>query len=100
MERRLEPRFNLPQSMRVTLLDPSHKEIDAFVSDVSEGGLCLRLPCRIPAGTLVKVETPDVLLLGDICYCAPDEDGFRAGVVVKHRMALETVGPEQLVSAR
>ena len=85
--------------MRVTLLDPSHKEIEAFVVDVSEGGLCLRLPCRIQAGTPVKVETPDILLLGDICYCAPDDHGYRAGVVVKHRMALETVHPEQLISA-
>src|SRR6185295_6266207 len=100
MERRQEPRFSLSQSIRVTLLDPSHKEIRALVIDVSAGGLCLRLPCRISAGTLVKVETPDVLLLGDICYCAPDQDGFRAGVVVKHRMALESVGPEQIVSAR
>jgi hypothetical protein len=99
VERRQEPRFSLSQSMRVTLLDPSHKEIEAFVIDVSGGGLCLRLPCRIPAGTPVKVETPDVLLLGDICYCATDEDGFRAGVVVKHRMALEIVRPEQLASA-
>ena len=100
MERRQEPRFSLSQSMRVTLLDPSHKEIEAFVIDVSEGGMCLRLRCRIPPGTPVKVETLDVLLLGFICYCVSDEDGFRAGLVVKHRMALETARPEQLVSAR
>lgn len=100
VERRQEPRFRPAQPIRVTLLDPSHREIEASVIDVSAGGLCLRLPCRIPAGTPVQVETLDTLLLGDICYCVADACEFRAGLVVKHRLARETMPPQQLASAR
>ena len=99
MDRRQEPRFRLAQPMRVTVLDPSHQEIEASVLDISAGGLCLHLRSPIRAGTLVKVETPEILLLGDICYCTADEDGFRAGFVMQHRMALETAHSERLVAA-
>ena len=88
------------QPMRVTLLDPSHQEIPASVIDVSEGGLCLRLPRLIPAGTAVKAETEGTLLLGDICYCQPDGGGFRVGLVVKHRVALEEVPPARTAAHR
>jgi len=84
--------------MRVTVLDPSHLEIEASVINISAGGLCLHLASPIPAGTAVKVETSEVLLLGDICYCTADSDGFRVGFVAKHRMALETAPQEQFVS--
>jgi hypothetical protein len=97
VDRRQEPRFLLAQPLRVTLLDPTHKELEASVIDVSAGGLCLHLPLRIPAGTPVKVETSDTLLLGDICYCTPTDDGFRAGLVVKHRMALQTESLHSLI---
>ena len=85
--------------MRVTVLDPSYREIIASVIDVSDGGLCLWLLRRIPAGTPVKVETADTLLLGDICYCRPDGEGYRVGFVVKHRMALEAVLQQQVFTS-
>jgi len=97
MERRQEPRFRVAQPMHVTVLDPSHQEIPASIVDISAGGLSLRLSKPIRAGTLVKVETSEILLLGEICHCAADEDGFRVGFVVQHRLALEA-RQEQLVS--
>lgn len=89
MERRREPRFALAEPLVVTLLEASRQRIEASVTDVSRNGLCLRLPCKIPAGTPVQIETQHTLVLGDICYCLPEESAFRAGVAVKHRLALE-----------
>lgn len=100
VERRQEPRCRPEQPMRVTVLDPTHREIMASVIDVSSGGLCLWLSSLIPAGTPVEVETSDTLLLGDICYCRTDGDGFRVGLIVKHRIALDRTLPEQIASAR
>ena len=98
MERRQETRFRPPQPIRVTLLDPSHREIEASVINLSAGGMCLQVANPIPAGTAVKIETSEILLLGDICYCSADNDGFRVGFVAKHRMAREAARQDQLVS--
>jgi len=100
MERRQETRFRPPQPIRVTLLDPSHREIEASVINISAGGMCLQVANPIPAGTSIKIETSEILLLGDICYCSADNDAFRVGFVAKHRMALRPARQAELASAR
>ena len=49
-------------------------------------GLGLLLESGIPPGTAVKVETEDILLLGEIMYCDPRGDKFTAGLELQHAL--------------
>jgi hypothetical protein len=57
------------------------------VLDISKRGLCLLLPEPVPAGTPIKIDSQDALILGEVSYCAPQNDAFRVGLMVKHRLA-------------
>jgi len=98
MERRQEPRLSPARPTRVTVLGPAQEEILASVADVSAGGMCLLLPCHIPAGSPVKVEDGETLVLADICYCVRSGEGFRAGLAVKHRLALDKIPPDRALA--
>ncbi len=86
--------------MEVTLLDASERRIAGFVADVSANGIRLLLPERVLAGTPVKIEAADTLLLGDVCYCQRDDAAFRVGISVKHRVALNRTPTEAASSRR
>jgi len=40
----------------------------------------------VPAGTALKVELDDALLLGEVIYCRPDESVFYVGVELEHAL--------------
>jgi hypothetical protein len=60
--------------------------MEAGVIDVSRRGLGLRLPAPLPAGSSIKIEAGDELILGEVAYCAPDHGAFHAGLTIKHRL--------------
>lgn len=57
------------------------------VIDSSQHGMALQLPSPVPPGSAIKVECGDALVLGEVSYCNPDHGSYRAGLVVKHRLA-------------
>ncbi len=57
------------------------------VLDVSSHGMALDLPSPVPPGSAIKIEVGDALVLGIVSYCTPRDGGYRAGLVVKHRLA-------------
>jgi hypothetical protein len=57
------------------------------ILDVSEHGMALLLPSPVPAGSAIKIECGDTLVLGEVSYCIPREGAYRAGLVIKHRLA-------------
>ena len=40
----------------------------------------------VAAGTALKVELDDALLLGEVIYCRPDESVFYVGVELEHAL--------------
>lgn len=79
MERRTYIRVAVEQSVCVTSLRDRHVVMGKAV-DLSGRGMRILLPSRLPPGDPIRMELEDALLLGEICYCRPEGDGFLAGV--------------------
>ena len=79
MEYRREPRFETNQAVVITNLDrrfclPGH------LVNFSSQGIRLLLTRELDAGTAVKVQWPGTLLLGEVIYCRPSEEGYCVGL--------------------
>ncbi len=72
------------QSLNPLLLET----FEAQVIDVSEQGISLQLTKHIATQSEVKIRRGTAILFGEVRYCVPAGDGFRAGVRIK-----ETVRP-------
>ena len=49
----------------------------------------LLMPCELAAGTTIKIETDDTLMLAEICYCnRVNDERFAAGVEVSQSLKL------------
>lgn len=58
------------------------RPMEVTVEEISGRGARLRLPLSLRPGTLVQLETPEDLLLGEIIHCRGELDGFVAGMEV------------------
>ena len=98
MERRRERRGVLDQSIRVTLLKaqpgPSRPIPQTFLGqtiDQSGRGMRLLVPHEMVAGTTIKIETDESLMLAEICYCnRVNDERFAVGVEVSQSLRLTT----------
>ena len=53
----------------------------------SSGGLSLETQVGFPPGSLLKIELPDSLLLGEVCYHHATEEGkYMVGIKVVHML--------------
>ncbi|HVO96499.1 MAG TPA: PilZ domain-containing protein [Bryobacteraceae bacterium] len=89
MERRTESRLKANQSVIVTALGLlGAPPMFGHVVDMSGSGLQVRLPNPVPLGSHVKVETPHIVMMGEVNRCDehPQEDDFAyvAGLTVFH----------------
>lgn len=86
MERRREPRIRIDQPIRLTVLDGNASDVPAGTPaktlDASGKGMRILLDRPIVAGTAVKIETGDSLILGEVCYSFPHLTGFAVGIEV------------------
>jgi hypothetical protein len=57
------------------------------VLDMSGSGLRLRLPMPIPCGAPVKLETDDMLMLGEVVRCEPQGQSYSVGLSLSHSLA-------------
>lgn len=56
--------------------------VQVLVEEISGRGARVRLPLSLRPGTLVQLETPEDLLLGEIIHCRGEQDAFVAGMEV------------------
>ena len=82
MERRTEPRLIEEQSVQVTLLGDHPQSFCGKTLDASGRGLRLATVQHIPAGSALKLEMDDSILLAEVCYCVPSSEGFVSGLKV------------------
>ncbi len=86
-ERRRERRIPIKEAVLITLLGPpGGPPIEGTVTDLSGSGLQVLSPRPLPCGTLVRVEGPNRLLLGEVLRSEPDGGSFTIGVKVKHAL--------------
>jgi hypothetical protein len=84
VERRSEVRFDVDCPARVTTLDCHATCWDGTIRNLSGWGMRLSVPQAIAAGTPLRIDAGNVMLLGEVCYCIPEGDGHRVGVIVEH----------------
>jgi hypothetical protein len=86
MERRQRPRFETDQQVSVTVLGEPEQRLDGRILNISAFGMRLEVPRPLAAGTLVKVEWENTLLLGEAVYSEPWGEGYAAGVKLEHAL--------------
>lgn len=80
MEYRREPRFEANQSVTVTDLEHPSPSFPGYLVNFSLQGIRLFMERGLAAGTAVKVQWPGTMLLGEVIYCRPSEEGYWAGL--------------------
>jgi len=78
-ESRLKP--SIRQPVILTVLDAKRTYVmEAYLLDISSGGLRLRLPQPLPCGTPVKVDVNNTGMLGEVCRCEPEAGAYMVRV--------------------
>jgi hypothetical protein len=72
--------------VELILLGDDARVIAAHATQFSGRGLRLVLKQPVPTGTLVKVQSDDWLMLGEVCYCRKERLNFVAGLQLEHSL--------------
>jgi hypothetical protein len=86
MERRMTPRLKLDEPLQVTVLGQGLPSVTASVVEISGRGLKLHSPVPIPVDAPVKVEAPELLVLGEVCFCQAAGESYEIGMNVVHSL--------------
>lgn len=80
MERRSEVRIPYDESVQVTILRDAPRTHAGRSRNMSGRGLCIWMAEPVPVSTPVAVEWRNAVLVGEVCHCSPDVDGFTMGL--------------------
>jgi hypothetical protein len=82
-QRRRESRFQPDQTATVKVLGMRPGPVmPASVRDISGSGMRLRTSLPVPCGTSIEIETQEMLALGSVCRCEPDNGSYTLGVQI------------------
>ena len=84
-ERRSDTRVKAEQELTVRNLANDTVQV-CILHDLSGSGLRATVTEEIPAGTSVRIEGPDVLLLGEVVRCTAENENFTLGVKLQHTL--------------
>jgi hypothetical protein len=87
MKERRDPRFEANQSVWITLFGDPDIQLPARVKNVSGRGLGLELDGPVAAGSALKLELDDTLILGEVIYCRRNESAYYIGVEIEQALA-------------
>jgi hypothetical protein len=80
MDKRREPRFAAEQRVTIVTLGERQFRQMAVIRNASGTGLGLFVKTEIPAGSVLRIELEDAIILGEAMYSRPMEDGQFVGV--------------------
>jgi hypothetical protein len=87
MERRKEPRADIDQEVKVTVLgEAGALPFHAAAVEMSGSGMRLLSPVSVSYQAAVKVEAGDVLLLGEVIRVQASNRGFMLAVKLRHSL--------------
>ena len=80
MDKRCKPRFSVEQIVAITSLGEHRLQQTGKVRNSSGSGLGLVVDTEIAAGTALRIEWDDAMVLGEVMYCRRVEAGYFVGV--------------------
>ena len=86
LERRAEPRIKAGHS--VLFKTPNALPMEACLLDISSRGARLRIPDPVSVGETVRIEAPNVLLVGTIKRCELIHGAYEVGLVLSFPMEM------------
>lgn len=86
MERRAFSRVQVSIPVVLTSLEDASDPLAAQIVDLSGSGARLRIPAPLPVNSLVRLDFPDNLLLGEVVYCSPDGVAWACGIQLEHSL--------------
>jgi hypothetical protein len=86
VERRREPRFECIQDAQLADLSTG-ETLPVTIVNLSGRGMQILLDRAVRVNSAIRIDYADNLILGDICYCHPDKNGFRAGITMAHAIS-------------
>ena len=93
MERRKEQRLRINRSAAVTVLGSTNGDamanppMEGQILEISGTGLRVRVHSAIPYDAPIRVDANDVMMLGEVTRCEPDDDAFIVGIQLSHSLA-------------
>jgi hypothetical protein len=84
VERRKEDRTHIEEPATLSLLSEVEADFEVWIENRSESGLAVRAARRLRLSEPVRIETPQEIILGEVCHCAPLAEGFLIGVHAEH----------------
>jgi hypothetical protein len=87
VERRREFRVPTNIPVGVSTLTPTHLSLEGVIANMSGRGLQLWTNVPLATGRLVRLETNQFLLLGEVCYCEKQGERWRIGIQLEHALA-------------
>ena len=80
MDQRREPRFRAEQAVVVTVFGESETTESAVVKNASNRGLAIEMSSPVAAGTALKIQLEDAVVLGEAVYCRSAGESHLVGV--------------------
>jgi hypothetical protein len=81
MDRRLDERHPTKLDVTVTDIAAPERVASGQIVNISQSGVCANLSVRFEPGAIVKAQTGDCVLFGQVMYCN-EEQSFRTGIEV------------------
>lgn len=95
MNQRRETRYQIDQSVDVTVFGTPDTHVWASIRNASGRGLGLELAEPLATGTALQITLEDSILLGEVIYCRWEGDVWQAGVELEQALC----GLAELASA-
>ena len=86
MNQRREPRFEIEQPLWVTLIGEPDIRLPARIKNLSARGIGLEMQGPVAAGSPLKFELDDTLVLGEVIFCRDDGNCFYVGVELQQAL--------------
>ena len=84
LDQRQAQRHQLSQSAIVSVLGTGGQVLQGEIRNVSKGGTQHKLCKPIGAGSLLRIEYDNNLLLGEVVYCHQEQTGWVVGIRIEH----------------
>jgi hypothetical protein len=79
-DKREDARFSACRRVEVTVLQTRAAPMEACTLNISKRGLRLRVDQPLPPGTLIKADSREIRMHGEVLRCIPVEGAYHLGV--------------------